>query len=71
MGQSLLESLKSFVMLKEYILSLQGVRPRLLLVNVQYDQKIKSFSLLGRIWMQVHSQVSAVRHIFGKQKNWF
>ena len=35
--QNLLESLKNFAKLKEYKFTLQGVRPRLHLLNIQYD----------------------------------
>ena len=47
-GQSLLESLKYSVKLKEYKSTLQGVRPRLHLLNLHYDHFKIFFTVM---WM--------------------
>ena len=56
--QNLLESLKKYAKLKEYKFTLQRVRPRLHLLNVQYDPEKCTLPLHERQRIQAHSQLT-------------
>ena len=53
---------KKVVKLKDYKSTPQNVRPRLHLLNVRNNLQTNSLLLDERLWVQVHSQVTAVCH---------
>ena len=57
--QNLLTISKNYAKLKECKFTLQWVRRRLHLLNVQYDPWKNTLPLHGKQWIQVHSQIDS------------
>ena len=67
--QNLLESLKSYAKMKEYNITLQWVRPRLHLLNVQYDPWKMYFTVTWKIMGKSTSKnwLKSLQHKFPEE----